>query len=164
MSYSLCRMGDVEQVPRQRSSARMGGRGTGEWEGQGGWRCMLITSGAGGRALQVSVPQRSIHSGSGLVFHWPLAVTDHFSQLTYSRKTHLRHDPTELWFPIISVSICSKYMGISLRVSLEIINLHYDSFADNYHSMWLSQEILHTFWTWRPLNTLSSMWSISVLL
>lgn len=68
MSYSLCWMGDVEQVPSQQISARMGGRGTVELEGQGGWRCMLITSGAGGRALQVSVPQRPIHSKSGLAF------------------------------------------------------------------------------------------------
>lgn len=58
----------MEQVPSQQTSARMGGRGTVELGGQGGWRCMLITSGAGGSALQVSVPQRAIHAKSGPAF------------------------------------------------------------------------------------------------
>lgn len=137
MSYSLCRMGDVEQVPRQQSSARMGGRGTREWEGQGGWKCMLITSGAGGWALQVSVPQRTIHSGSGQAFPWPLVITDRFSQPTRATKHSscmIQHSSRALNHNH-SISVGNKYTGISLWVSLYIINVLYDSFADNYHSL-----------------------------
>lgn len=58
-------MADENQVPRGGRGARTCGRGSGQCEGQGGGMRMLITSGAGGMALQVSAQQRTIDFGSG---------------------------------------------------------------------------------------------------
>lgn len=58
--------------------ARMCGPGSGQCEGRGGWRCMLITSGAGGPVLQVSVLQRTIDFGAGRAFLTPPAITKCF--------------------------------------------------------------------------------------
>lgn len=81
-------------MPRQHGGARMGVRGTGEREGQGGWRCMLITSGAAGRALQVSVPQRTIHSGSEPTHLERLAIGP-LQSVHKSHKSQLMLDITQ---------------------------------------------------------------------
>lgn len=62
------------------SGARTCGPGSGQCEGRGGWRCMLITSGAGGPLLQVSVLQRTIDFGAGRAFLRPPATTKCFSR------------------------------------------------------------------------------------
>lgn len=119
MSDSLRRMGDVEQVPKQHSSARMGGWGTGEWEGRRGWRCMLITSGAGGRALQVSVRQRTIQSRSGLALPWPVPFTLSVSSQQTQNTAHARSVKAELW----TTGNTLNYV----RKPLSIIHVHFDS-------------------------------------
>lgn len=58
-----------------RTESGWGGRGTGGWEGQGGWRWMLIAYRAGGWAPQVFIPQRTIHTELGLAF--PLTTRYH---------------------------------------------------------------------------------------
>lgn len=60
---------------------------------------MLITSGAGGLALQVSVRQRTIDFGSGRASLRPPAITKRFSLRRNAARA--RHNTAEDWNSII---------------------------------------------------------------
>lgn len=148
-------MGDVEQVPRQRSSARMGVRGTGG-VGRPGRLEVHVNHFRNRRQSSAGVCPTKDHSlwvrtGS------PLTTCYHRQlQSAHKKPQNTAHAwcnaAEELRITIISFSIGSKYTGIRLCMLLEIINEHYDSFADNHHSMWPSQETLRCI-----LNTISNL-------
>lgn len=123
-----------------RSDARMGGRGTGERGGRGGWRRMLMAPGAGGRALQVSVPQRSIHSEPALPSPRLTTLQLQTASVSSQQPQNTAHASSTAAeglarLAVVSLSICSKNTGKWACVTCSV---RCDNFADNKQPVYLT--------------------------